>query len=340
MSPADTRDAAQTLLVAIPQDADGERLDRALAAQLPGISRTRLKALIEEGRVTLAPASPALASSGAETLSDPSYRVKSGQNFAISIPEPRAAEPVAQAIDLAVVYEDEEVIVIDKPAGLVVHPAPGNPDATLVNALLAHCGSGLTGIGGVARPGIVHRIDKNTSGLLVAAKTAAAHEALSRQFAAHQVERVYQAFVWGMPSPAVGEITGNVGRSRADRKKMAVVASGGKTALTRYKVVARYRDLAAKVECRLATGRTHQIRVHFAHGGHPLLGDPTYGKPDRRRPAAQANDGLAETLQGLARQALHAGVLGFIHPTRQTPLRFESALPEDLRRLQATLEAL
>jgi 23S rRNA pseudouridine1911/1915/1917 synthase len=327
------------ILISIPPEANGERLDRALAAQLPDLSRSRLKALIEEGRVVHAPL-PGLLGASAETLSEASYRVKSGQNFAISLPEPRPAEPVAQALDLAVVYEDEEVIVIDKPAGLVVHPAPGNPDSTLVNALLAHCGDSLTGIGGVARPGIVHRIDKDTSGLLVAAKTATAHEALSRQFADHSVERVYQAFVWGLPSPAAGEIEGNIGRSRADRKKMTVVASGGKHALTRYRLTARYRDIAAKVECRLATGRTHQIRVHFVHRGHPLLGDQTYGRGDHRRQSAKANAGLAEALEGLGRQALHAGVLGFIHPTRREMLRFESPLPEDLRRLQATLEAL
>jgi 23S rRNA pseudouridine1911/1915/1917 synthase len=327
MSPADP------VIVAIPPEADGERLDRALAAQLPDLSRTRLKALIEEGQICLA-------TGAAETLSEPSYRVKSGQTFAISIPEPLLADPIAQAMDLAVVYEDEEVIVVDKPAGLVVHPAPGNPDATLVNALLAHCGAGLTGIGGVARPGIVHRIDKDTSGLVVAAKTAAAHESLSRQFAAHEVERLYQAFVWGMPLPASGEIEGNVGRSRSDRKKMAVVTRGGKTALTRYRVLARYRDQAAKVECQLATGRTHQIRVHFAHRGHPLLGDPTYGRDDRRRQATRENDRLAQALEGLSRQALHAGVLGFIHPKSQTTLRFESKLPADLTRLQASLEAL
>jgi 23S rRNA pseudouridine1911/1915/1917 synthase len=321
---------AETRIVAIPAEAEGERLDRALAAQLPDLSRSRLKALIEEGRVRMA----------GETLSEASYRVKSGQNFAISLPEPRAAEPVAQAMDLAIIYEDEEVIVVDKPAGLVVHPAPGNPDSTLVNALLAHCGTSLTGIGGVARPGIVHRIDKDTSGLVVAAKTAAAHASLAKQFAAHTVERAYQAFVWGVPWPAEGAIEGNVGRSRADRKKMAVVEKAGKPALTRYRVEARYRDVAAKLECRLATGRTHQIRVHCAHRGHPLLGDPTYGRPDRRRQAAQDRPGFQAALAALGRQALHAGLLGFVHPTRQSVLRFESPLPADLARLQGFLEAL
>ena len=321
----------RTLTIAIPPEAEGERLDRALAAQLPDLSRSRLKALIEAGCVCMA----------GETLTEASYRVKSGQNFAISLPEPRAADPVAQAMDLAIVYEDEEVIVVDKPAGLVVHPAPGNPDATLVNALLAHCGSSLTGIGGVARPGIVHRLDKDTSGLVVAAKTAAAHDSLTRQFAARSVERAYQAFVWGVPTPPEGEIAGNVGRSRIDRKKMAVLdGTHGKPALTRYRVLARYRDVAAKLECRLATGRTHQIRVHCAHRGHPLLGDPSYGRPDRRRQAAQARPDLAAAVDGLRRQALHAGLLGFEHPTRRTPLRFESRLPEDLARLQSFLEAL
>ena len=267
-------------------EADGERLDRALARAAAAIYRKHAPqgADREEGQICLLPRELA------ETLSEQAiYRVKSGQNFAISIPEPRLADPIAQAgIEiLAVVYEDEEVIVVDKPAGLVVHPAPGNLDATLVNALLAHCGAGLTGIGGVARPGIVHRIDKDTSGLVVAAKIGGgarvAEPAIRRPT---EVERVYQAFVWGMPTPA----------ERRDRRqcrpqpqrpvarKWAVATRGGKTALTRYRVLARYRDQAAKVECRLATGRTHQIRVHFAHRGHPLLGDLTYGRDDRPAP--------------------------------------------------------
>lgn len=316
------------LHLTIPDELSGERLDRALAVQLTDLSRSRLKTLIEEGRVTLL---------GAGTVTDPSARVKGGQSFAIMPPDPEAAEPVAQDIALAVVYEDEDLIVIDKPAGMVVHPAPGNPDGTLVNALIYHCGASLKGIGGELRPGIVHRIDKETSGLLVAAKTEVALNGLAAQFAAHDVERCYRAFVWGVPVPAAGEIDGPIGRHPIDRKKMAVVSKNGKPALTRYKVIQRFDgQVAAEVECRLATGRTHQIRVHMTKIGHPLLGDPVYGAPRTKGTSAP----LARFLKDWQRQALHAATLGFRHPVSGEALRFESALPQDLTILEAYLKEL
>lgn len=310
--------------------AAGERLDRALAGALASgpdpLSRSRLKTLIEEGRV----------SSGGRTLTDPSARVKPGQPIAIAIPDARPAEPQPQAIALSVVYEDEALIVIDKPAGLVVHPAPGNEENTLVNALIAHCGASLSGIGGVRRPGIVHRLDKDTSGLMVAAKTDAAHRALSAQFAAHEVERAYLAVAWGMPAPRSGEIAGNIGRHRTNRKKMAVVPRGGKAALTRYRVVRALGPQASLVECRLATGRTHQVRVHLASLGHPVIGDPLYG---RARPAGLSPAQRA-AVAGFRRQALHARLLGFLHPASRERMRWESALPADMAGLIRELELI
>ena len=250
----------------------GIRLDRALQRQLPELSRTRLKQLILSGQIA----------GDGRLLRDPAQRASAGARVVVILPEPDEPTPAAQLIALDIRFEDEHLIVIDKPAGMVVHPAPGNPDGTLVNALLAHCGPSLAGIGGVRRPGIVHRLDKDTSGLIVAAKTEMAHRALSHDFAARRIERAYSAIVWGVPAPAVGEIVGNIGRSPANRKKMAVVAeTRGKPAVTRYRVERRFGaeriGQAALVECRLLTGRTHQIRVHLAHIGHPLIGDPAYG---------------------------------------------------------------
>ncbi len=307
----------------------GLRLDRMLALHLPALSRTRLKRLIEEGHVIYA---------GAASR-DPSLRVRPGQNFVVFFPEAEDAAPTGQPIALDIRFEDAHLVVIDKPAGLVVHPAPGNPDGTLVNALIAHCGAGLAGIGGVRRPGIVHRLDKDTSGLMVVAKTEGAHRALSRDFALRRVDRAYAAFVWGVPAPATGEIAGNIGRSPADRKKMAVVGEGrGRPALTRYRVERAFKAAAALVECRLATGRTHQIRVHFAHLGHPLIGDPVYGTRAGR--AAARSGEVGARIAALPRQALHARRLGFTHPESGGRLEFDSPLPPDLHALVTDLERL
>ncbi len=320
---------ARQINITLPADTRPERLDRALAGLVPDLSRTRLKALIEAGQVRQT------GLGGDVVVREPSMRVEAGQNFAIIIPNPQPASPAAQPIDLTILYEDEHLIVIDKPAGLVVHPAPGNQDLTLVNALLAHCGESLTGIGGVLRPGIVHRLDKDTSGVLVAAKSQRAHAGLTEQFARRTVSRSYLAVTWAAPNPAAGTIEAPIGRSPTNRKKMAVVARGGKAALTRYRTLRRYAGgAAALLECRLGTGRTHQIRVHLAHVGHALLGDPVYGRPRRGDP------GVAEAAARLGRQALHANSLGFVHPITGAALSFTSEPPGELRALLASLEAL
>ena len=330
------RDSAATeriLTVTIDAAAAGERLDRSLVASLASRdaapSRSRIKALIEEGRVT---------SNGA-TISDPSRRVKPGEIFVMTLPAAKIATAAPQDIPLTVIYEDDDVIVVDKPAGLVVHPAPGNPDRTLVNALLAHCGAGLSGIGGVARPGIVHRLDKDTSGLLVAAKNDTAHHSLTMQFSGRSIERLYQAVVWGVPQPRSGSISGAIGRSRQDRKKMAVVREGrGKPALTHYRVLKILAAGAAcLVECRLATGRTHQIRVHLASAGHPLIGDPVYGRPPQRRrlPAP-----VVAAATAFPRQALDAVTLGFTHPVSAKELKFCKSLSKDISDLIHKLERI
>ncbi|MDA0369588.1 MAG: RluA family pseudouridine synthase [Proteobacteria bacterium] len=301
----------------VPAADAGLRLDQFLARACADLSRSRLKALILDGHVTL---------DGA-TLRDPAVKLKESQRVALVVPPASDPVPQGQAMDLVVVYEDADVIVIDKPAGLVVHPAAGNADRTLVNALIAHCGLSLSGIGGVRRPGIVHRLDKDTSGLLIAAKNDAAHAGLAVQFADHSIKRVYRAIVWGMPTPPEGEIAGAIGRSTRNRKKMAVVGEGrGKSALTRFRTVRRFGRTAALIECRLETGRTHQIRVHLSHIGHPVVGDTVYGRAHRPKPPME-------------RQALHAGVLGFSHPITKKWLEFESEPPYDFNRLAAWFEA-
>jgi 23S rRNA pseudouridine1911/1915/1917 synthase len=310
-----------------PEDA-GERLDRLLAARLDGLSRSRLKQLILEGSIT---------QDGA-TISDPSMRVKPGQSFVVAIPAAVADRPEPQAMALDIRFEDPHLLVLEKPAGLVVHPAPGNLDRTLVNALLAHCGDSLVGIGGVRRPGIVHRLDKGTSGLMVVAKSAAAHAALSADFAAHAIRRAYRAIVWAVPQPRAGEIVGNIGRSAANRKKMAVVTHGGKVARTHYQVLREFRGAAAFVECRLATGRTHQIRVHLTERGHPLIGDPTYGNALNPRRARMLPEPVRQRIALLDRPALHAYQLGFTHPITRQSLDFTSELPNDMIELLSLLE--
>jgi 23S rRNA pseudouridine1911/1915/1917 synthase len=300
----------------IPPEAAGWRLDRALAATIPTLSRERLKSLISAGAVTI----------DGMLLRDPATKVAGGNAAEVAVPDPTPAGNAAQDIPLVVVFEDEHLIVIDKPAGLVVHPACGNLDGTLVNALLHHCKGSLSGIGGVERPGIVHRIDKDTSGLMVAAKTDRAHTGLAAQFARHSIDRRYLAIVKGRPRPVEGRIEGNLGRSPANRKKMAVVGPGqGKHAVTHYRMLTPLRD-AALVECRLETGRTHQVRVHMASIGHPLLGDPVYGRHGVN---------FRELSPGFAfeRQALHAARLGFVHPVTSEALSFESNMPADMQEL-------
>ncbi len=293
---------------------DGWRLDRALAEAVPTLSRERLKVLINSGQV----------SNGDGPVRAPARKALAGEIFEITIPVPVPPHNEAQDIPLVVAYEDEHLIVIDKPVGLVVHPAAGNLDGTLVNALLHHCGGSLSGIGGVARPGIVHRIDKDTSGLMVAAKTDRAHEGLAKQFAAHSIDRRYRAITTGRPKPPSGTIDAPLGRSPSNRKTIAIVSTG-KRAVTHYTTLAMLKD-AALVECRLETGRTHQVRVHMASIGNSLLGDPVYGRTKGNQKA------LLETI-GFRRQALHAARLGFIHPVTSLALSFESAMPADMQEL-------
>ncbi len=301
----------------MPAEMAGWRLDRALAAVIPTLSRERLKTLIAAGNVMV----------GERTVRDPATKVTGAVEIAVAVPSPAPAHNQAQEIPLATAFEDEHLIVVDKPAGLVVHPACGNLDGTLVNALLHHCRGSLSGIGGVERPGIVHRIDKDTSGLMVAAKTDRAHAGLAAQFARHSIDRRYHAIVNGRPRPAGGRIEGNLGRSATNRKKMAIVPAGqGKHAVTHYATLAPL-DGAAMVECRLETGRTHQVRVHMASIGHALLGDPVYGGK-----AARGQRDLLERL-GFKRQALHAARLGFTHPVTSETLSFESTMPADMQEL-------
>jgi 23S rRNA pseudouridine1911/1915/1917 synthase len=305
-----------------------DRIDRYLAENLEGLSRARIKHLIEQGRVTR----------DGVTITDPAGAVRPRATYALMLPVPVPAKPAPQAIPLTILYEDADLIVIDKPAGLVVHPAPGSLDGTLVNALLAHCGDSLPGIGGEKRPGIVHRLDKDTSGVMVAAKTEQALATLSAAFAARDLERSYEALCWGVPSPLTGSIEGAIGRDPRDRKRMAVVARGGKAALTHYRVSRAYGTSVSLLACTLATGRTHQIRVHLSHSGHPVVGDPVYL---RRIPAASR--ALAEPLRGLLldfpRQALHAATLGFNHPRTGQPMRFSAPPPPDMQSLFKALDA-
>jgi 23S rRNA pseudouridine1911/1915/1917 synthase len=319
---------SQILTISLTPETAGERLDRALAAQATEISRARLQALIAQGRVRR----------DGQPVTSASARALPGV-YEIAIPPPAPAEPEPQDLPLTVLFEDAHLIVVEKPAGMAAHPGPGVPDGTLVNALLHHCGASLVGVGGIARPGIVHRLDKDTSGVLVAAKTDAAHAGLSALFAAHDIERLYVALVRGAPGARKGTVVGRIGRSPHDRKKMALVKSGGREAITHYEMERRFgpeaKPMAARLACRLETGRTHQIRVHMASLGCPVLGDPVYGSGP---PAAPVREAIAAA--GLERQALHAAVLGFIHPVTGAQLRFESPLPDDMARLQAGLSEL
>jgi 23S rRNA pseudouridine1911/1915/1917 synthase len=310
----------QTIEVKLDPGHAGWRLDRALADAVPTMSRERLKALIRSGALEL----------NGGPLRDPAAKVSGDERLSLAVPEPEPAHNEPQDIPLRVNFEDEHLLVLDKPAGMVVHPAAGNLDGTLVNALLHHCAGRLSGIGGVARPGIVHRIDKDTSGLLVVAKTDRAHEGLAAQFAKHSIDRRYRAVTSGIPIPVAGTVDAPLARSSANRQKMAIVAEGrGKRAVTRYRVIEPLNE-AALVECRLETGRTHQVRVHMASIGHPLVGDPTYGG------TRKAHRELLKSLN-FSRQALHAAELGFTHPVTGEPLSFKSDIPSDMQELLSAL---
>ncbi|GAA3886224.1 RluA family pseudouridine synthase [Sphingomonas limnosediminicola] len=306
---------SQTIDIRLQPVHAGWRLDRALAVAAPALSRERLKSLIRSGAVECE----------GKPVRDPATKVRGDEQFIVAVPEPAPAHNVPQDIPLKIVFEDEYLLVVDKPAGLVVHPAAGNFDGTLVNALLHHCGGSLSGIGGVARPGIVHRIDKDTSGLLVVAKTDVAHEGLAKQFAAHSIDRRYLAIVSGSPKTSEGTVDAHLARSTANRKKIAIVEEGrGKRAVTHWKLLKVLRD-ASLVECRLETGRTHQVRVHMASIGHPLLGDPVYGR-------SKTHGKLLKELK-FHRQALHATELGFTHPVTKSRLSFSSPMPPDMQEL-------
>lgn len=317
----------------VTPDRAGERLDRFLVAkaQDAALSRSRLKALIESGHVRI--------DGGRAT--EPSLLVRTGQVVSLEVPPPADPMPRGEAIALDIVYEDAHLVVIDKPAGLVVHPAAGHDSGTLVNALIAHCGESLSGVGGVRRPGIVHRLDKDTSGLLVVAKSDVAHQGLARLFADHgrtlRLDRDYLAFCWRVPDRASGTIEAALGRHPRDREKFAVAASAtARHAVTHWRLVETYGAEASLVACRLETGRTHQIRVHMAHVGHALLGDPVYGSGFKSK-ASRLSAPAQAILAALSRQALHAAVLGFAHPVTGEPLRFESPLPPDLQALRDAL---
>lgn len=337
MNASDTENAEQHFEIEAGSDDEGERLDRFLANHLPEMSRSRLKALIKAEH----------ARQDGRTIVEPNFRVKPGERYQITVPAAEPAIPKGEAIPLNVVYEDDCLIVIDKPAGLVVHPAAGNWSGTLVNALIAHCGTSLSGIGGVRRPGIVHRIDKETSGLMVVAKTDKAHRALAEQFADHgrngALERSYEALVWGVPHPRKGTINAALGRKPQARQKMGVLAEGGKQAVTHFEVLETFGPanelVASRVKCSLETGRTHQIRVHMAHIGHPLIGDPLYGSGFKTK-ARILPEKSRKIVGMLARQALHACVLGFEHPISKEIMHFESKLPDDISRVITCLSEI
>ena len=297
------------------------RLDKYLAQSLPDMSRSRIQKLIETGMVECEDI----------IIADNSFKVRAGDSFQITIPPPQEAVPLAEDIPLDVVYEDEDLIVVSKPAGMTVHPAAGAYHGTLVNALLYHCRDNLSGIGGVKRPGIVHRIDRETSGLLVVAKNDFSHISLSEQFAEHSIERTYIAVVYGVLNPLNGRIEGNIARSKFDRKKMAISESGGKYAATNYKTLQTYKNAASMVQCNLETGRTHQIRVHLSAQGHALIGDKVYVKNKKSEVALPAE--LKTYVNTFPRQALHAKSLGFIHPRSRQFMQFDSELPEDMSEL-------
>jgi 23S rRNA pseudouridine1911/1915/1917 synthase len=328
--------SGQRLEVTVAGDEGSVRLDRVLAVRHPELSRSRLKALILAGSVT----------AGGVAIRDPAYHVVAGDTITIDVPEAVAAEPAGEEIALDIVHEDDDIIVIDKPRGLVVHPAAGHETGTLVNALIAHCGASLSGIGGVKRPGIVHRLDKDTTGLMVVAKNDRAHKSLSEQFADHgrtgEMRRGYMAIVWGVPNRLRGTVDAPIDRHPFAREKMAV-RDGGREAITHWEILESFngrdgKPVAALLACQLETGRTHQIRVHLAHIGHPLLGDSVYG-PHFKTKASHLGSQSRTALNALGRQALHAYLLALEHPKTGEILHWESPLPEDLHLLKAALQA-
>ncbi len=315
---------AEPALVEITDGEAGRRVDAVLAERLEDLSRSRLQALLRDGHLTV----------GDAVVTEGKRRVKQGECYRLVVPPPAPSDLVAEDRPLDVVYEDDDLLVVDKPAGLVVHPSAGHDRGTLVHALLGHCGTSLSGIGGVERPGIVHRIDKDVSGLLVVAKHDRVHQGLAGQFTVHSVDRFYEAVVHGLPSPATGTIDQPIGRHPVDRKRMAIVR-GGKRAVTRFRVLEAGGTLAARLELALETGRTHQIRVHISSLGHPLLGDRLYRSRRRRELPAP----LREEIEVLDRVALHARVLGFTHPRTGERMRFESPPPAIFDRLLALARA-
>ncbi len=335
----DSEADGELIVAEVPAEAAGQRLDQWLAATLQDLSRSRVQALIKAGAVTL----------GGGAVHEPSRKIAGGERFTVAMPAPEAPEPKGEPIPLDILYEDGEIVVINKPAGLVVHPGAGNWTGTLVNALIHHCGDSLSGIGGVRRPGIVHRLDKETSGVMVVAKTDQAHRALSEAFADHgrtgDLERAYVALVWGVPSRDTGTVDAPLGRAR-DRLLRAVVPKDrddARHAVTHYRVLKRFppagEAFASLVECRLETGRTHQIRVHMAHIGHPVVGDPDYGKAFRTK-ANRLPEPARSSAAAFPRQALHAGLLAFRHPATHIPMSLEAPLPEDMRELVGAFSKL
>jgi 23S rRNA pseudouridine1911/1915/1917 synthase len=319
-------DTTETLKIVAGKDDHGHRLDKVLTTHAPQVSRARFQALIEAGHIT--------------PVRGSAYKVKAGDVFHVTIPPAIEAIPKPQKIALDIVYEDDDLLVINKAPNMVVHPAAGNHEGTLVNALLAYCGEQLSGIGGVKRPGIVHRLDKETSGLMVVAKNDAAHHGLSQQLSSRTLKRVYQAIVWGAVSPPAGRIETQIGRSKTNRKKMAVLPVGGKTAITDYKKLEGFGLTASLVECRLQTGRTHQIRVHMAHIKNWLVGDPVYGRSAAEKflRLNKADPALSRALLDFPRQALHAAALEFIHPISETKVTLTAPLPEDMQGLLKALK--
>ncbi len=339
-------DSDDTYRFIIDADNAGARLDKWLSDRIEALTRTRIKALIEGNAVTR----------NGEIFTDPSWKLREGEEYTLQAPPLVDPTPEAENIPLDIVFEDNDLIVVNKPAGMVVHPAAGNWTGTLVNALIHHCGDSLSGIGGVARPGIVHRIDKDTTGLLVIAKHDRAHQGLAKAFSKHSIERVYETIAVGAPRPGIGSIEAALARSSSDRTKMSVVNldthSKARHAITHYKIIEAFGRsraklkgdaLASLIECRLETGRTHQIRVHLSHIGHPIIGDPTYGRGpglSGLRPGDAAADNTKSLMQNFRRQALHAKSLGFKHPITKEVLYFERPAPEDFQALLASLKAL